>query len=56
MSIVLNSVNEQQFSLFDFYENLTEGKRNFLINPGQNILQSIFSPRLMKHFMLSFIV
>lgn len=56
MSFVLNPVNEQQLSLFDSYENLTEGKRNSSINPGQNILQSIFSQRLMKSLMLSFTV
>ena len=30
MSFVLNPVNEQQLSLFDSYENLTEREKKFL--------------------------
>ena len=52
MSFVLNPVNEQQLSLFDSYENLTERERKFLIN----FFPSIFSQRLMKSLMLSFTV
>mgnify|MGYP000432337533 CR=1 FL=1 len=43
MAFILNPSEQQQLSLFDYYENLTEREKNFLKNHGQNIFQTIFS-------------
>lgn len=56
MSFVLNPVDAQQLFLFDSYEYLTEREKKLCVNPGQGILQNLFSLKWMESLMPSSIV